>query len=59
LRVSPENAAITPLIGSDADAIMRTVQLLEIATLRYAHRLGAGVGPYYAAQPRFSKVLFY
>jgi hypothetical protein len=55
--VSPGNAGITPLIGSDPDSINRVVQLLKIATLRYAHRLGAGDGPYYAVTAQGSKEL--
>jgi hypothetical protein len=55
--VSPGNAGITPLIGSDTDSIFRAVQLLKIATLRYAHRLGAGDGRYYAITAQGSKEL--
>ena len=55
--MSPGNAGITPLIGSDPDSIIRAVQLLKIATLRYAHRLGAGDGRYYAVTAQGSKEL--
>jgi hypothetical protein len=48
-------SGLTPLIGSDADCARLCDHSAETATLRYAHRLGAGDGPYYAVTAQGSK----